>query len=81
MQEDKEKLLESRREHLGPSLSVAYSEPLKIVRGKGQYLYDETGKQFLDCVNNVCHVGHCHPRVVEDTSHGTESSPQHDVKL
>lgn len=60
-----EELLRARREHLGPSLSLAYNEPLKIVRGEGQFLYDETGRQYLDCVNNVCHVGHCHPRVVE----------------
>jgi 4-aminobutyrate aminotransferase-like enzyme len=30
-----------------------------------QYLYDHTGRAYLDTVNNVCHVGHCHPRVVE----------------
>ncbi len=57
-------LLAQRREHLGPSLSLAYREPLKITRGRGQYLYDESGAAYLDCVNNVCHVGHCHPRVV-----------------
>ncbi|HSO24892.1 MAG TPA: aminotransferase class III-fold pyridoxal phosphate-dependent enzyme [Chondromyces sp.] len=54
-----------RRRHLGRNLSVAYSEPLKIVRGRGQYLYDAGGRRYLDLVNNVCHVGHCHPRVVE----------------
>jgi 4-aminobutyrate aminotransferase-like enzyme len=57
-------LLERRRRRLGPSLSVAYSRPLKIDRGEGQYLLDHTGRPFLDLVNNVCHVGHCHPRVV-----------------
>ena len=62
---NKEKLLRARREHLGPSLSLAYKEPLQIVRGEGQFLFDENGGSFLDCVNNVCHVGHCHPRVVE----------------
>ena len=30
-----------------------------------QYLFDETGRQYLDAYNNVPHVGHCHPRVVE----------------
>lgn len=57
-------LLARRRENLGPSLSLAYREPLKITRGRGQYLYDASGAAYLDCVNNVCHVGHCHPRVV-----------------
>jgi 4-aminobutyrate aminotransferase-like enzyme len=53
-----------RRRHLGPNFSVSYSEPLKIVRGRGQYLYDDKGRRYLDLVNNVSHVGHCHPRVV-----------------
>ena len=30
-----------------------------------QFLYDADGRAYLDCVNNVCHVGHAHPRVVE----------------
>eukprot|EP01063_Lacrimia_lanifica_P013722 TRINITY_DN20337_c0_g1_i1.p1 TRINITY_DN20337_c0_g1~~TRINITY_DN20337_c0_g1_i1.p1 ORF type:complete len:437 (+),score=171.44 TRINITY_DN20337_c0_g1_i1:50-1312(+) len=45
-------------------MSGAYKEPLKIVKGAGAYLYTEDGAGYLDCVNNVCHVGHCHPRVV-----------------
>jgi len=58
--------IEARRErHVGPSLSLAYRHPLVIVRGRGAYLFDETGRAYLDCVNNVCHVGHCHPRVVQ----------------
>jgi len=59
-----ENILELREKHLNHNLSVAYQKPLKIVRGKGQYLYDEFGKDYLDMVNNVCHVGHCHPKVV-----------------
>jgi len=60
-----EEILELRRRHLGGSLSLSYRNPLKIVRGEGQFLFDEQGRPYLDCVNNVCHVGHCHPRVVE----------------
>jgi 4-aminobutyrate aminotransferase-like enzyme len=60
-----EEILELRRRHLGGSLSLSYRNPLKIVRGEGQFLFDENGRPYLDCVNNVCHVGHCHPRVVE----------------
>ncbi len=62
---DKDYILSQREKHLGKSLSVSYNEPLKIVKGFGQYLFDEEGNKFLDCVNNVCHVGHCHPHVVE----------------
>jgi 4-aminobutyrate aminotransferase-like enzyme/Ser/Thr protein kinase RdoA (MazF antagonist) len=58
-------LLEARRRWVGPSLSLAYDQPLLIVRGSRQFLYDHTGRAYLDAVNNVCHVGHSHPRVVE----------------
>ncbi|MFO7538969.1 MAG: aminotransferase class III-fold pyridoxal phosphate-dependent enzyme, partial [Chloroflexota bacterium] len=50
--------------YLGPMLSLSYQEPLHIVRGEGQYLYDVRGRPYLDMVNNVAHVGHSHPRVV-----------------
>src|SRR5206468_5763483 len=29
-----------------------------------QYLYDQSGREYIDAYNNVAHVGHCHPRVV-----------------
>jgi 4-aminobutyrate aminotransferase-like enzyme/Ser/Thr protein kinase RdoA (MazF antagonist) len=57
-------LLEERKEHIGRNLSISYSQHIKIVRGALQYLYDDTGKTFVDCVNNPSHVGHCHPVVV-----------------
>ena len=55
----------ARRHRLGPSLSLSYRTPLHIVRGEGAYLFDAAGRSYLDCVNNVAHVGHAHPRVVE----------------
>jgi 4-aminobutyrate aminotransferase-like enzyme len=58
-------ILAARRQHLGPSLSISYRTPLHIVRGEGAYLYDADGRAYLDCVNNVAHIGHAHPRVVE----------------
>ena len=57
-------LLAARRTSVSRALSLAYTEPLKIVRGAGAHLYDDSGRAFLDLVNNVCHVGHAHPRVV-----------------
>lgn len=57
-------LLAERQRHLAPSFSLAYETPLKIVRGEGCHLYDETGRAYLDMVNNVAHVGHSHPRIV-----------------
>jgi 4-aminobutyrate aminotransferase-like enzyme/Ser/Thr protein kinase RdoA (MazF antagonist) len=56
--------LSARRELLGKNLSVSYQHPLKIVHGWMQYLYDDTGRAFLDVYNNVPVVGHSHPRVV-----------------
>lgn len=58
------KIRKDRERYLGKSLSISYKIPLKIDRGAVQYLFDDTGRTYLDCVNNVCHVGHCHPRVV-----------------
>lgn len=53
-----------RAQHLGKNLSVSYDHPLTMLRGWRQYLYDHTGRRYLDTVNNVAHVGHEHPRVV-----------------
>jgi 4-aminobutyrate aminotransferase-like enzyme/Ser/Thr protein kinase RdoA (MazF antagonist) len=60
-----EDTLDARRRVIGPNLSVAYRTPLKVVRGWMQYLYDHAGRQYLDAYNNVPHVGHSHPRVVQ----------------
>src|SRR5437773_8155338 len=57
--------LAARRALLGENLSVSYERPLKIVRGWMQYLYDNTGRAYLDVYNNVPLVGHSHPRVVQ----------------
>lgn len=55
-----------RNKYIGKSCQLFYkTDPLKIVRGQGQYMYDEEGSRYLDCINNVAHVGHCHPKVVE----------------
>ena len=59
-----EETLEKRRVLLGKNLSISYNRPLKIVRGWMQYLYDDTGRAYLDVYNNVPLVGHSHPRVV-----------------
>lgn len=53
-------------EHFSGSCTLFFkNDPLKIVRGEGQYMFDEQGVQYLDCINNVAHVGHCHPHVVK----------------
>ena len=58
-------LLKRRERLLGPNVRVFYDEPLQLVRGEGVWVYDAEGRKYLDCYNNVPHVGHCHPHVVE----------------
>lgn len=62
---DHASLERERRQYVGRNLSISYQEHLKIERGALQYLYDDRGRTFIDCVNNVSHVGHCHPVVVK----------------
>ncbi len=58
-------LLQERKQLIGRNLSISYKRPLKIIKGALQYLYDDKGDTYIDCVNNVSHVGHCHPVVVK----------------
>jgi 4-aminobutyrate aminotransferase-like enzyme/Ser/Thr protein kinase RdoA (MazF antagonist) len=63
-----EKLLAAREVLLNPGLSLSYDKPLTLLRGARSYLFDAADRAYLDCINNVCHVGHCHPRVVRAMS-------------
>jgi 4-aminobutyrate aminotransferase-like enzyme len=58
-------LIARRRQLLGPNVPTFYDAPVHIVRGDGVWLWDAAGARYLDCYNNVAHVGHCNPRVVE----------------
>ena len=62
---ENEELVNDRKKYLGKSLSLSYKVPLKIERGEMQYLLSQTGRRYLDTVNNVAHVGHEHPRIVK----------------
>ena len=59
-----DQIYRERQASINPSLSLSYREPIHLLRGSGQYLFDATGRPYLDAVNNVPHVGHCHPKVV-----------------
>ncbi|QYK41533.1 MAG: aspartate aminotransferase family protein [Paracoccaceae bacterium] len=50
---------------MGPNVPTFYRTPLHVVRAEGVWLWDAAGRRYLDCYNNVPHVGHCHPRVVQ----------------
>ncbi len=58
-----EEVLAARRRHYGPNAALNYERPLHMVRGEGCHLWDDQGRRFLDCANNVAHLGHCHPGV------------------
>ena len=59
-----ESFADRRARLMGPNVPTFYQNPVHIVRGQGVWLWDSNGKRYLDCYNNVAHVGHCHPRVV-----------------
>jgi 4-aminobutyrate aminotransferase-like enzyme len=62
---DRAAMLARRKRFMGPQTYMFYDQPLHMVRGEGAWLYDVTGRRYLDVYNNVPHVGHCHPHVVE----------------
>jgi alanine-glyoxylate transaminase/(R)-3-amino-2-methylpropionate-pyruvate transaminase len=64
---DRDEVLALRREYLTPALVTMYRKPLLVVEGKMQYLFDETGRRYLDGFGGIVSVsvGHCHPRVLE----------------
>ena len=60
--------IERRKSLLGPGYQLFYSDPVDVHRGRGVYLYDADGNQYLDAYNNVASVGHSHPAVAEAVS-------------
>ncbi|XP_063498523.1 5-phosphohydroxy-L-lysine phospho-lyase isoform X11 [Symphalangus syndactylus] len=65
-QRPKADTLARRQRLISSSCRLFFPEdPVKIVRAQGQYMYDEQGAEYIDCINNVAHVGHCHPLVVQ----------------
>jgi 4-aminobutyrate aminotransferase-like enzyme/Ser/Thr protein kinase RdoA (MazF antagonist) len=58
-------VLARRHRLMGKGAELFYEQPLHIVRGSGVWLYDVEGRAYLDVYNNVPHVGHTHPAVVE----------------
>jgi alanine-glyoxylate transaminase/(R)-3-amino-2-methylpropionate-pyruvate transaminase len=63
----REVVLDMRREFLTPALVTYYAEPIMIVEGHMQWLFDETGRRYLDGIAGIVtvSVGHCHPKVLE----------------
>jgi len=65
MSQPNKDLIARRARLLGPSVATFYEEPVQFVRGEGVWLWDADGRRYLDCYNNVPHVGHCNPRVLD----------------
>ena len=63
----REEILAMRREYTNPAIFTIYREPLMIVEGHMQWMWDETGKRYLDGFAGIVSVslGHCHPDIVE----------------
>jgi alanine-glyoxylate transaminase / (R)-3-amino-2-methylpropionate-pyruvate transaminase len=62
-----DEVLKLRREFLSPGIFLYYKRPLMLVEGKGQYVFDDQGRRYLDGLAGIVtvSVGHCHPHVVE----------------
>jgi alanine-glyoxylate transaminase/(R)-3-amino-2-methylpropionate-pyruvate transaminase len=60
-----DEVMKLRKAHLPPSLLTFYKKPLMVVQGHMQYLFDETGRRYLDGFGGIVtvSVGHCHPHV------------------
>ncbi|MFC9359214.1 aminotransferase class III-fold pyridoxal phosphate-dependent enzyme [Rhodococcus sp. NPDC057014] len=55
--------LASRARHLPRTHPTYFDEPIDMVRAGGCWFYDESGNRYLDALNNVTLLGHCHPRL------------------
>lgn len=60
----KNNLMARREAVLGPNVPTFFENPVHLVKGEGVWVWDADGHKYLDCYNNVPHVGHCHPNVV-----------------
>src|SRR5262245_51446593 len=62
----RDEIIAMRKQYTNPTIFTIYTDPLLIVEGYMQYLYDETGRRYLDMFAGIVtvSVGHCHPKVV-----------------
>ncbi|MCP4457586.1 MAG: aminotransferase class III-fold pyridoxal phosphate-dependent enzyme [Cytophagales bacterium] len=60
-----DQMIQKRQESISPIVSLSYSQPIYMNRSAFQYMYDVYGNTYLDAYNNIPHVGHSHPKVVE----------------
>jgi alanine-glyoxylate transaminase/(R)-3-amino-2-methylpropionate-pyruvate transaminase len=77
-----EEVLALRKAHLNPGIFLYYKQPIMLVEGRMQYVWDETGKRYLDGLGGIVtvSVGHCHPKVVAAANQQT-STLQHSTTI
>jgi 4-aminobutyrate aminotransferase-like enzyme len=58
-------IVRKHKEFLFPSVATYYEEPLALVKGEGEYVWDDAGNRYLDCFGGVLtvSVGHANPRI------------------
>jgi alanine-glyoxylate transaminase / (R)-3-amino-2-methylpropionate-pyruvate transaminase len=63
----RDQVIAMRRQYVSPGVFTYYKDPLMIVEGYMQYVYDECGTRYLDAFAGIVSVsvGHCHPAIVE----------------
>ena len=71
----RDELIAMRKKYTNPAIFTLYGEPLLIVEGHMQWLFDETGRRYLDMFAGIVTVscGHCHPKVVAAIEKQTET--------
>eukprot|EP01083_Nonionella_stella_P289398 984767_1 len=62
-----DEVVTTRKKYVNPAIFAYYKEPLMLVEGKGQYVFDENGMRYLDNFGGIVtiSVGHCHPEIVK----------------
>lgn len=72
---NRDELKKKREKYVFPSVKQMYSDPPHFVRGRGQFLYDDTGREYLDMFAGIVtvSVGHCHPKVTKRTVEQVET--------
>ena len=58
-------MVKGRKTYVGSNLTLSYDKPIIMKKAAFQYMYDSFGKTYLDAYNNIPHVGHSHPLVIE----------------
>jgi alanine-glyoxylate transaminase/(R)-3-amino-2-methylpropionate-pyruvate transaminase len=77
-----EEVLATRKQFLNPAIFHYYTKPLMIVEGRGQWLFDEQGRRYLDGFGGIVtvSVGHCHPHVIA-AAHEQNETIQHTTTI